>query len=649
MPYKRRKPRIKMVKQLQQPSVSQETMINKDITHVSKLADAGLYIVTNPDQLSGEALQLAIEKYKLQCDLTVSHIGISEEVQYMRETFSLSNELLTLMCFVLLPAIDSKYIDFYKKLSGGKQNLPTLDAITSLITSSYNAKSELLSELESGSPLFTWGLIRLEKSDEFALSTTSAGKELADYFSDTQTDPPDDLLTICTGSPLNLPADAGIQAISSQMQIIRGGFEERRLTVAIRLSKNYYNQPLYRLNSEIVKAAANPEAALRKAFAYVLMHEGIIYWQNGLRDFEQYPAYTAVINDWLKPKKNVLFVGETDTCDLPATINPFLVGTIQLVPLTRQMEKDIWVSMGISLLGKNDVNWELINNSYTMNMKRIGQTILRQKQNPADGAPPDTKALQNCYVSTSPNQLTGLAIQDTNNSSFDKMVLPPAVKTQIDEIRKAFLSRVFLNNDVPTGTIAIFEGPPGTGKTMAAESLADALKLPLYRLDYSQLDLSTESRLQLLFEEAYQNSAALLFDEADVLFSKKKDPDGPGALITAFLIQKVENYAGLVILTTNAKQKIDPAFMRRAEVVTFPPFTQKQRYNLFVKLVAQKGVKIDSEKNLLAQMSTLPLSGRNVINIINNSILSARSGDTPLEEVEIAAEDFVKAIQKEKK
>ncbi len=624
-------------------------MANQDILQASRLADASLELVLNPNKLSGTALEQAIMNWKSLCENTVAQIGTSKEIQYLRDTFNLDNEVLTMLCMALLPALDSRYLDFYKKLTGNEKPQPALEVIANLVTTSYASKSALLSRLETGSQLFTWKLITLETSDQFAFSIVSPGRELVDYFSETASQPPGDLLTLCTGSPLNLPIDNGIRAISNQLQIIRGSFPERQLTIAIRLANNYYNQPLYRLNAEIIKASPVPDEALRSAFAFALLYNGILYWQNGLQDLAAFPGFVPFVSALLTPKKTIMFIGETEVADIPSSIDPFKVGAIELAPLTRKMEKDIWKSMGDALLGPTAIDWDYINNNYTMNMPRIGQTMIRQQQSTSSGSASDTKALQDSYVSTSPAQLAGMAYIDPAPGTFADMILADSTKKQLDAVITSFLGRVFLDNDTVSGVCTLLYGATGTGKTMAAESLANALKLPLYRIDCTQLDISTESKLHQFFMEAEATSAALLFDEADVLFARKNDPDGPGSLITAFLIKKIETYGSLSILTTNAIKKIDPAFSRRATIVEFPPFTPQQRFSLFQKLMSDKGVQIESRVNLSALVNSLPLSGRNISDIIDNAILSARSDNQPLQDIVIAADDLFKAIQQELK
>ncbi len=130
-----------------------------------------------------------------------------------------------------------------------------------------------------------------------------------------------------------------------------------------------------------------------------------------------------------------------------------------------------------------------------------------------------------------------------------------------------------------TGLAVLFAGPPGTGKTFSARILARELDLELYKVDLSQMISKyigeTEKNISALFDEAAGSSAILLFDEGDALFGKrtemKDSHDRYANVETAFLLQKIEAYEGMSILTTNFMQNIDPAFLRRFRFVVHYP------------------------------------------------------------------------------
>jgi len=129
------------------------------------------------------------------------------------------------------------------------------------------------------------------------------------------------------------------------------------------------------------------------------------------------------------------------------------------------------------------------------------------------------------------------------------------------------------------GTTSLFAGASGTGKTFAAEVIAHDLDLDLLHVDLSQVMSKyigeTEKNLSSVFDAAEQGSAVLLFDEADTLFGRRSEVkdshDRYANLEVGYLLQRMEEFRGLAILTTNARGALDPAFLRRLHaVVTFP-------------------------------------------------------------------------------
>jgi ATP-dependent 26S proteasome regulatory subunit len=138
------------------------------------------------------------------------------------------------------------------------------------------------------------------------------------------------------------------------------------------------------------------------------------------------------------------------------------------------------------------------------------------------------------------------------------------------------------------GVAALFSGPPGTGKTMAAGIIARALDLELYQVDLSRVVSKwvgeTEKQLARVFEAAEAGHALLLFDEADALFARRTQVrdsnDRYANLETGYLLQRLEGHDGVVVLATNRRQDIDSAFLRRFEVViefTAPGVTEREQ------------------------------------------------------------------------
>ena len=183
------------------------------------------------------------------------------------------------------------------------------------------------------------------------------------------------------------------------------------------------------------------------------------------------------------------------------------------------------------------------------------------------------------------------------------------------------------------GISALFSGPSGTGKTMAAEILAGHLKLNLYRIDLSAIVSKyigeTEKNLKKVFDAAERSGAILFFDEADALFGKRsevKDSHDRYANIEInYLLQRMEDYRGLAILATNMKTLLDQAFLRRLRFhVDFPFPSTEYRNRIWQKSFPEKTTLGNIDFNFLAK---LEIPGGNIKNIsLNAAFLAADNG-----------------------
>lgn len=179
------------------------------------------------------------------------------------------------------------------------------------------------------------------------------------------------------------------------------------------------------------------------------------------------------------------------------------------------------------------------------------------------------------------------------------------------------------------GVRALFTGPSGTGKTLAAEVIAGLLGQELHKVDLAQLVSKwvgeTEKNLDAAFEEAEQSNAVLFFDEGDALFSKRGEvrhgTDRYANLEVSYLLQRLESYCGLVIVATNLKENLDEAFSRRFHVsVDFPKPSEAERLRLwtlaFPDSVPREGVDLE----LLAR---LEMTGATIMNAARTAALLA--------------------------
>jgi len=183
------------------------------------------------------------------------------------------------------------------------------------------------------------------------------------------------------------------------------------------------------------------------------------------------------------------------------------------------------------------------------------------------------------------------------------------------------------------GISALFEGASGTGKTMAAEVLANELRLDLFRIDLSQVVSKyigeTEKNLGQVFDAAESGGVILLFDEADALYSKRSEikdsHDRYANIEVSYLLQRMESYRGLAILTTNMKSSLDAAFMRRIRfVVQFPFPDAGYRAEIWKRVFPQQTPTDGLDLHKLARLTIAGGSIRNIA--LNAAFLAAGDG-----------------------
>jgi ATPase family protein associated with various cellular activities (AAA)/winged helix domain-containing protein len=184
------------------------------------------------------------------------------------------------------------------------------------------------------------------------------------------------------------------------------------------------------------------------------------------------------------------------------------------------------------------------------------------------------------------------------------------------------------------GISALFAGASGTGKTMAAEVLARELRLDLYRIDLSQVVSKyigeTEKNLRRVFDAAEAGGAVLLFDEADALFGKRSEVkdshDRYANIEISYLLQRMETYRGLAILTTNMKSVLDISFLRRIRfIVQFPFPDAALRAEIWRRIFPVQTPVENLDVNKLARLN---VAGGNIRNIaLSAAFLAAETGE----------------------
>jgi SpoVK/Ycf46/Vps4 family AAA+-type ATPase len=189
------------------------------------------------------------------------------------------------------------------------------------------------------------------------------------------------------------------------------------------------------------------------------------------------------------------------------------------------------------------------------------------------------------------------------------------------------------------GLNTLFAGPSGTGKTMAAEIVAADLGLELYKVDLSTLVSKyigeTEKNLDKIFAAAQEANAILFFDEADAIFGKRSEVkdahDRYANIEVGYLLQKMEEYDGVVILATNLRKNIDDAFIRRMHMTIEFPFPEEpDRLRIWQKVFPPEAP-LGSDVDMAFLARQFKVTGGNIRNIALLAAFLAADEDSPIE------------------
>lgn len=262
------------------------------------------------------------------------------------------------------------------------------------------------------------------------------------------------------------------------------------------------------------------------------------------------------------------------------------------------------------------------------------------------------------------------AMQSANRQSLETLATPlmpvdgwatvvvqPRVAAELEVLEARCLGRELLQSQVGTaftnnlnrGVRALFTGPSGTGKTLAARALAGALKMDIYRVDLAGVVNKyigeTEKNLDRVFTQAEELDIILLLDEGDSLMTQRTDVKGSNDryanLETNFLLQRLENYEGIILITTNAAQRIDQAFVRRIDVVIdfALPEAEQRRTLWLLHLPGQHDVRQDFLDRVVQRCE---LTGGQIRNVaLHAGLLAMKRQQT------VGSEDLVAALQRE--
>jgi len=246
----------------------------------------------------------------------------------------------------------------------------------------------------------------------------------------------------------------------------------------------------------------------------------------------------------------------------------------------------------------------------------------------------------------------------TTAYAWSDLVLDRAAREEVDDVvawarhEDALLRGWQLGKRLKPGYRSLFYGPPGTGKTLTASLLGTATGRPVYRIDLSKVVSKwigeTEKNLASLFDHAQHQDWILFFDEAEALFGKRTESrssnDRAANQQIAYLLQRIEDFPGIVILATNLRSHLDDAFLRRFQsIVHFPMPDAEQRLRLWEGNFKDKPYRLAADVDLRRLATDHELAGGSIINVLRYACLKA----VIRRPQEIRSQDLLRGVQRE--
>ena len=258
----------------------------------------------------------------------------------------------------------------------------------------------------------------------------------------------------------------------------------------------------------------------------------------------------------------------------------------------------------------------------------------------------DTVTMHKCCYAQVVKRLDNLASQVRPAYTWDDLVLPA---DQIALLQEACTHVKFRHTvyqqwgfdkivSYGKGLAMLFSGPSGTGKTMAAQVVANQLHMEMYKIQLSQVVSKyigeTEKNLRQIFEEAKDSNCILFFDETDALFGKRSEVkdshDRHANIETAYLLQQMEEYDGVIIMASNLLQNIDNAFMRRINFIISFPFPDVPTRRMLWERMMGAGAPVAKDVNLDFMAEQFKIAGGNIKNIVIQAAFQAAAQKTSI-------------------
>jgi MoxR-like ATPase len=587
--------------------------------------------------------------------------GVHLALAHLALQFGLSEAEVDLLLIGLAPELEPHYETLFAYLQDDvTRKRPSINLALNLICRGEREKLFARRMFSAGAPLIHFQLLQLEDEAQdrdpiFLRKFLKLPDTVRRYLLD-------EPMMAAPRATDATQHEAALQEISDDSRtaieavieaILRGGLtqafvrlrgnDETALNAAVEILAAALNRGVVRFE---VSPTAGDSAAVVRAIRDSALFNGLlaIWSRTSAAQPDATKSNAAEAQLWpelARIQDPVVLAGSPTSFSTPPPELAMRVWTLDVAPPGFPSRRDSW-QQAIAAAGANG-DPDVLADSFYFGRLRIRQAVdlassqaaLRDPNHPV----PNQADLAAAARSLATPNLGRYAVAITPKATWGDLILPPDKKAQL----LAFANRTRYRRRVHDewgfaekmsrgkGNSALLTGPPGTGKTMAAEALANHLGLALMQIDISQVVSryvgEAEFNLSVIFREAEHTQTLLFFDEADSLFGKRfetKDAhDHYANLEVNYLLQRIEQYEGTVVLASNFQKNIDEAFLRRMqEVIEFPVPDETQREAIWRKHFP-KAAPLAPDVDIPFLAKQFKLTGGNIKNIVFTAAFAA--------------------------
>jgi AAA+ superfamily predicted ATPase len=574
----------------------------------------------------------------------------------LQKIFNLSDFDLKLVLIALAPEVDLRYERLYAYLQDDvTRKRPTIDLVFNLLCASPDEKLMRREHLAANAPLARYGLLYLipdpnQVEPPFLSHYLRLDGQVIQFLLG-QTGNDRRLTAVCKtiqpsfylrSLPLELKSRQMIQELVTQMRkdrqpltlYLQGlpGIGKQQIAEAI---AHELNTPL--LIADLVRSLhlkLDFDPTLNLIFLNAQLQNAVLYLpgMDQLRSYDQGMSFQRLLEKLAEIAGITILAGTQPW--IPTTSDCAGVVPIALENPNFEQRRAYWqTQLAAASLSLDGHSLDVLASRFQLTPEQISSAVTTACHF-RHCATTQEITLEDFFTAAraqSGHDLKTLADKIQSRYTWEEIVLPPDSLAQLKEICLQVKHRQVVYQEwgfdrklsLGKGVAALFSGSSGTGKTMAAQVIANELQLDLYRIDLSRVVSKyigeTEKNLDRIFRAAETANTILFFDEADALFGKRSEVkdarDRYANIEIGYLLQKMEEYEGIVILATNLRQNLDDAFVRRIQMIVEFPFPDEEHRRYIWQRVFPKQAPIAEDVNFDILARQVRLVGGNIKNI----------------------------------